>query len=440
VSVLAAVAVLAELCSAPPDPPPARDPDDSAAYTAVGDDARATGDLSTAALAYRNALALDPENRRAAAGLAALCGDAASDGPTLLDAIARYRAGDHTAASTALSEIVRGHGSSSAIAGAHFFLGLLALEQHDTGAAARELELARADPEYRALAAGLLRLAHRDGTLAVALLVEPELDTNPQLVPDTPPLGAVTGAPTTDEDLLTIATVTARPAPWLAVRDALTWRKHSQLSALDVLANDLEIATELAEGRHRAAIRYDLDYDLLGGARYLVANGATVAYRRDGGTVEPVASYSLRRRDYLRDAEQAFTGWVHAANAGAIVHLGAGIDLDARATLSRELTLDPSFANLAAGLRLALRTRSTASVRLTASATAGYARYDAAQPDGQPRRDVPLEASADIEVDLADHVIAVAGAAVAHDESSIEDFRHNQLIARAGLVIAWGGP
>jgi tetratricopeptide (TPR) repeat protein len=431
--------VLAELCGAPPDPTPARDPDDSAAYTAVGDDARNAGDLPTAAIAYRKAIALDPANRRATTGLAAVCGETIDDRAPLLDAIARYRAGDHAAAGAALSEIVRAGGTSSAAAGAHFFLGLIALERHDTHAAIREFELARADTDYRALAAALLRLAHRDGALAIALLVEPELDTNPQLVPDTPPLGAATGAPATDEDLLTIATVTARPAPWLAVRDALTWRNQNQLTALDFVANDLEIATELSAGPHRAAIRYDLDYDLLGGARYLIANRATVAYRHDGVTVEPVASYSLRRRDYLRDTEQAFTGWVHTANAGAIVHLGAGIDLDVRATLNRELTLDPSFANLVGGVRLALRTRSTASVRLIASAASGYARYDAAQPDGQLRRDVPLEASADVEIDVADHVIAVAGAAVTHNESSIEDFRYNQLIARAGLVIAWGG-
>jgi hypothetical protein len=86
-----------------------------------------------------------------------------------------------------------------------------------------------------------------------------------------------------------------------------------------------------------------------------------------------------------------------------------------------------------------LRTRSTAPVRLIASAASGYAGYDAAQPDGQLRRDLRLEASADVEVDVADHVIAVAGAAVAHNESSIEDFRYNQLVARCGLVVAWGG-
>jgi hypothetical protein len=446
VSVLAAAVTLADLCGTSPEPAPSPDPADSAAYTAVGDDARATGDLRTAAIAYREAMALDPANRRATAGLAALChGNDDDDRGALLDAIARYRAGEHVAAAAALSEIVRRGGTSSAGAGAgtstgaHFFLGLIALVRHDTGTAIRELELARADPDYRALAESLLRLAHRDGAIAVALLVEPELDTNPQLLPDTPPSGAITGAPAADEDLLTVATIVGRPAPWLAVRNAVTWRDQRRLSTLNFLAEDLEIAAELAGGAHRVVIRYDLADDVAGGANYLVANRASVAYRHDGSTVAPVASYALRRRDFLQSTEQSFTGWVHTADAGAVVQLGAGIELDARATLRRELTADTSFANLAAGIRLALRTRSTARVRLIASTAGGFASYDTAQPNGQLRRDVPLEASADLEVDLGDHVIAVAGASVAHNASSIEDFRYNQLIARCGLVVAWGG-
>lgn len=440
-SVLAAAVALADLCGAAPEPAASPDPADSAAYTAVGDDARATGDLRTAAIAYRKAIALDAANRRAAAALAALCrGDeGAGDTATLLDAIARYRSGEHAAAAAALSDIVRAGGTTSAGAGAHFFLGLIALERHDTGEAIRELELASRDPEYSALAAGLLRLAHRDGAVALALLVEPELDTNPQLLPDTPPAGAVTGAPATDEDLLTVATITGRPTSWLAVRNAVTWRNQRQLSALDFVSDDLEIAAELASGGHRVALRYDIGDDVLDGTNYLVANRATVAYRLDGGAAAPVASYSLRRRDFLRGTEQAFTGWVHTGDAGAVVRLGAGIQLDARATLRRELTIDSSFANLFAGIRVALRTRSTARVRLIASAAGGYARYDSPQPDGELRRDVPLEASADLEIDLGDHVVAVTGASFAHNESSIEDFRYNQLLVRCGLVVAWGG-
>ena len=197
-SLLAAAIALADLCR-PVSPAASPDPGESAAYTAVGDDARAAGDPATAAIAYRKAVTLDPSNERAAAGLAALCHE--DSAASLLDAIARYRAGDQAAAAAALADIVR---AQDAAAGAHFFLGLIALERHDTSAAIHELELASADPRYGALAVPLLRLAHRDGALAVALLIEPELDTNPQLVPDTPPTGATVGAPSTDEDLLTV--------------------------------------------------------------------------------------------------------------------------------------------------------------------------------------------------------------------------------------------
>ncbi|HEY6177766.1 MAG TPA: hypothetical protein VIX73_25095, partial [Kofleriaceae bacterium] len=315
-SVLAAAVALADLCGAAPE---VVQPDaaDSAAYTAVGDDARGAGDLRAAVIAYRKAIAADPGNQRATGELAAIC--RSDDRQLLLDAIARFSAGEHAAAAAALSEIVRTRGTASA--GAHFFLALIALERHDTAAAIRELEIARGDPDYRELAAVLLRLAHRDGTLAFALLVEPELDTNPQLLPDTPPSGAVTGAPSTDEDLLAAATVTARPTPWLALRNTLTWRNQRQLSALDFVGDDVDVAAELSAGRHRVALRYDLDYDQLAGARYLIANRAAIAYRHDGA-VSAVASYALRRRDFARDTEQPFTGWVHSGDAGAALQLG----------------------------------------------------------------------------------------------------------------------
>jgi hypothetical protein len=431
VTLLTAVAALAELCAAAPEPPVARDPADSAAYSDVGDEAQAAGDAPTAVIAYRKALALDPDNARAKAGLAALCED---DG-ALLAAIARYRAGERAAASAALMAIAA-RGSS---AGAHFFLGVIALDAHDAPTAIRELELAGRDPEYRELAASLLRLARRDGALSAALLVEPEADTNPQLLPGTPPLGALTGPPVTDVDLLTVATVTARPWRWLALRNVLTWRKQRQLSALDFLGEDAQVAAELTGERDRVALQYDLDYDLLGGARYLVAHRAGAALRHEWPSVAVVASYAVRRRDYARDSELAFTGWVHAADAGAVVSLGRGLQLDARLTGRRELTVDGEFANLSGGVRLAVRTRSTESARLIASIATGYARYDLAQPDGLFRRDVPAEVTADVEVDLGDHVTAIAGASATRNASTIEDFRYAKLVVRAGLVVALGG-
>ncbi|HEX2685882.1 MAG TPA: hypothetical protein VHN14_04660, partial [Kofleriaceae bacterium] len=302
---LAAAAALADLCAAAPEPAAARDPADSAAYTTIGDDAVAGGDARTAMIAYQKAIALDPDNARAKTALAALCRDAAdsgegSEGAALLDAITRYRAGEHAAASAALREIAGSRGEAAP--GAHFFLGLIALDKHDTGTAIRELEQAREDPDYRALATSLLRLAHRDGALAISLLVEPELDTNPQLLPGTPPSGAVTGAPSVDEDLLTAATITARPWSWLAVHNAIAWRNQRRLSPLDFVSDTLRVTAELAGHRDRVAIRYDFDYDLLDGTRYLLAHRAGASYRREWPRLALVASYSLRRRDFARDA------------------------------------------------------------------------------------------------------------------------------------------
>jgi hypothetical protein len=437
VSLLVTAVALAELCGAP-EPGATRDPDDSAAYTAVGDEALAAGDTHIAAIAYRNAVALDPANERAAAALARLCKapPPPDDGTALLDAIARYRTGERAAVGAALSAIVAARGPSAS--GAHLVLGLIALERHEAAAAIRELELARADPELGALASSLLRFARRDGALAITLLVAPELDTNPQLLPDTPPEGSVTGAPVVDEDLLTAATVTARPWRWLAIRDVVLWRNQRALSMLDFIGENAQVAAELVAGRERAALRYELDYDLLDGARYLFAHRAGFAYRHDADAFALVASYSVRRRDFARAAQQAFTGWVHAGDAGAVIHLRSGVDLDARLTAGRELTADRSFANLTGGVELTLRSRPTSSLRLVASAAGGLARYDAAQPDGQLRRDATIEASADLEVDLGDHLIGIAGASVARQDSSIEDFRYTKLIVRCGIMLAFG--
>jgi hypothetical protein len=408
------------------------------ARTAVGDEALATGDPRTAAIAYRNAVALDlptatPGRRWPRCAM---------HGPPPRTTSPRCSKRSHTTVPGTTRP--RAPRSAALVAGgtpapgAHFFLGVIALEHHDTAAAIRELGLARSDPAYRELARSLLRLAHRDGALAIALLVEPELDTNPQLLPETPPAGAVSGAPEADEDLLTAATITARPWRWLALRDVLAWRDQRQLSALDFIGENAQVAAELARGRDRVTLRYDLDYDLLGGARYLVAHRAGLEYRHEASRVAIVASYAVRRRDFARATELPFSGWVHAVAAGAVVHLGRGLELDARLVAGRELTSDRSFANLSGGAQLALRTRGASPVRLAVSASGGYARYDSPQPDGLLRRDVPLEAGADLEIDLGDHVIAVAGASVARNTSSIEDFRYAKLVARCGLVLAFG--
>lgn len=119
--------------------------------------------------------------------LVSLCrGDPGTSDAALLAAIALYRRGELDAAASALALLDGG--------GAHLFRGLIALRRHDRARAVRELDLARQDPDYAELATSMRRLARRDGRVAFVAVATPEIDTNPQLVADTPPPGS-TDAP-----------------------------------------------------------------------------------------------------------------------------------------------------------------------------------------------------------------------------------------------------
>lgn len=432
-------AALADLCG--PVQADTPDPADAASYARVADRAAASGDARVAAIAYREALAHDPSNAHARAALAALCrADRArsDDGSALVAAIAEFRAGELDAARAALRAIAANGGASAA--GAHFFLGLIALQVHDGSGAIGELELAREDPAYAALAGPLLRLAHRDGALAARLLVAPEYDTNPELLPDTPPAGATTGPRQGDADLLAVGSVTARPARWLVLGDTLAYRDQLQLDALDFVGETAQAGVLLDRGASHVEVRYDLDYDLLDRQPYLVAHRGTALLRHELGPYALVASYALRRRDYLMDSVAAFTGWVHEAEAGVTLHVTPACDLDARLRVSRELTADAEFSNLAAGGLLAVRARLGEGFRLAASAAGWYATYDAPEPDGEVRHDVHAEGAADLELDLGDYTLATCGVSGIGNTSSIEDFRYWKLVMRCGLALAIGGP
>jgi hypothetical protein len=464
--VIVIAAVIADLCGAPPAPAEAPDPDDAAAYARAGDEARAAGDVRIAALAYRKAIALDPgdpaprealaalcrADRDAAAGAADTAGTAgaaagtagaadtagAAETEALLAAIARFRAGDDAAAGASLAQLAARGGAAAA--GAHFFLGLLALRAHDGRRAERELALARRDPAYASLAGSMLRLARRERPLAALVIAAPELDTNPQLVPETPPAGAALGPPTPDAALLIAATVTARPWRWLVLREALAWRKQRRLSTLDFLGENAQAAVELDRGADHAALRYELDDDLQDGAAYLIASRASAAYRRDLGAASVGAGYAVRRRDYQQAGELPFDGWVHTAELGATVQAGPRLELDVRALGRRELTREASFSDTAGGGQAALRLGPYGRARAAGALAVWYARYDAPQPDGRLRRDARAEGRLDLELDLGDHAIAIAGATVERNDSTIEDFRYWKLVARVGIAIAFGGP
>jgi hypothetical protein len=437
--VIAVLAVaVADLCG--PVTAAAPDGHEAAIYVEVADEAAAVGDARVAAIAYRRALELDAGNAHARAALDALCRQdrpgRRDDASELLAAIARFHAGELDDAERALRDIAS---RDDAQAGAHLFLGLIALRQHAGRNAVDELELARRDPVYAELAVPLLRLAHRDGALAARVLVAPELDTNPQLLPDTPPVGADTGAPRRDADLIAVASVTARPTRWMVVRDTLSWRQQVRVRELDLLGEHAEAGLELEHHRDHVGARYELDDDLLAGDAYLFANGGTLTARRELAGFALAASYTLRHRAFQRATEMPFTGWVQHGEAGAIVHVTPTFDLEAMAIVRREHTRDPLYAFIAAGGRVGVRARLGADTRLAGAATSWYAHYDGAEPDGQLRRDGNGELAIDVERDLGDYVLATCGATVIGNASTVEDFQYWKLVLRCGLAVAFGG-
>jgi hypothetical protein len=427
--------VIADLCT--PVAPAPSDAVEAAAYVQTADEARAAGDIRIAAVAYRKAAALG--DAHAADALRELCraDQAPGDEATLEDAIRMVLDGNLERARPALEQIVA-HGTPAA-AGAHFFLAVIAIRTHDGGLAEAHLRQAERDPAYAGAAEAMLRLARRTGRLEAILFAGSELDTNPELLPDTPPMGAM-GTPHTDENAQLALTVAARPMRWFVVRDALVWRKQRVLSSLDFLGNDAQAAVELDDGPDHVAIRYDLDYDVLAGDSYLTAHRGTLAYRRDlsGWSVE--AAYSARGRSYHRATEADFSGGVHAVEAGAIFHATPTLDVDARALGWREITRDPLFSNWAGGARIAVRARPRTRVRVDATASAWYAHYDVVDADDELRQDVHVEGGGDLEVDLSDNLIAVAAVSATLNRSTIPDFDYWKLVARIGLAFAIGGP
>jgi hypothetical protein len=438
--ILLLAAALTDLCG-PVAADPVGNPSEAASYVEVGDAAAAEGDLRVAATAYRKALAVDAGSTHARDALDALCrADRAREddrGP-LLEAIARFRAGELDEARDRLSAIAQAGGPSAP--GAHFFLGLIALQRHDAALARAELERAKTDGAYAALATSMLRLAARDGVFTARVLVAGEADSNPQLLPDTPPVGATTGARTPDLDALAAVSLVARPVGWLVLRDVVSYRAQDQLTSLDFFDEQAQLAVELERGRDYFLVAYDFNDDLLDREQYLLASQGTVGYRRELGALAAVATYALRRRDYQQAAVAPFTGWVHDGAAGITVHATPTLDIDVRALVTREITADAVYADVAVGALAGVRAQIGGRVRLNAIASGRYATYDAAEPDGELRRDWHGEASADLELDLGDLTLAMCGVSAIDNVSTIDDFRYTKLVGRCGLSVAIGVP
>jgi len=417
--------VIADLCT--PVVPSAPDAAEAAEYARTADDARTAGDTRIALVAYRKAAELGDEH--AVVAIRELC--ALGSALTLDDAVALFKRGELDKADAILATLDT--------PGASFFRGAIALRRHDGTHAEAYLRVAERDPAYAGASQTLLRIARRTGKLEGVAFIGGEVDTNPHLLPDTPPTGD-TATPATDGNGQLAVTTAARPWAWLALRDALVWRKQATQSDLDYLGNTASLAVEDDRGPDHVVIRYDFDDDVLGGEMYLIAHRATLGYRRDLAGWDVGASYSFRVRDFQRATEATFDGDVHSAEVTSTVHASPTLDVDSKMFGWRETTEDPLFTNWTVGAQLGVRVRPRDRVRIGATLGSWAGFYDGLDPNGDARHDYHADASGEVELDLDDNVLALAAVTAMVNRSTIADFDYWKLVARIGLAFAIGGP
>ena len=287
----------ADSCSdVPALPAQAIDRAEALIYREVGDDERAAGHVLAARSAYREALRRDPTDATARARLAELCrtnaesaaepqtapvrapdhfeaglalmkrGDRAAaiaafdaaralgadPGAALLEGICEYEEGRDRKAQPLLEQAR----ADPKLAGtALLFLGLIALHDNQERAASSLLDdAASKDPRLAATAAGLARIARRDGRVVASVLAEAGYDSNASLAPER----AIARAGVGDGYAAMVAGVFLRPfgIPGPYARLTGQYRKQFEIVSYDVGDAAGAIGFQLGRGRRYAAAEY----------------------------------------------------------------------------------------------------------------------------------------------------------------------------------------
>jgi tetratricopeptide (TPR) repeat protein len=427
-SFIAALLAAAELC----DPVPAdarRDPVAARAYLAVAQEELGRGATRSAALAFREALRVDPTNGPARERLDELCRKQATqrafddavalmdrgDRPgaiaafealralepdpaaALLEGICRYELGDDGRARALLLEAGQSPELSSS---AELFLGLIALREGEGAAAERRFRSASlGDPALRATTSELLKRTARDGKLVLAAQLQGGYDSNVALVPSTG--GALSGAD--DASLSVVGSALARPfggsGPYALVSGG--YRKQMILSAYDAGAVAAALGWQLEKGESRASADYTFEFLAFGGSPYLLSHvlGLRGQLAMHPFTME--GAYAVRFQSFLTEGTLGYSGQLHSGELTLGWDPSPRWGLEVGYVVLRDVARLAELASVGHGPVLGVHLRFTGELRLLAAA--GYRRreFDAVDPDLEVlRRDDVLDATARLELDL----------------------------------------
>jgi tetratricopeptide (TPR) repeat protein len=476
-----AATLAADPCSleaAPPTGGPT-DPAAAALYEAVGDEARAAGDLATARVAYREALRIHPspaamERLREACrepvpptGTAAPVSDRFADGvalmkkgdrrsaiaafeiaraahedqpAALLEAVCEFELG-HAYRARELFEIARGDPSLAPTAS--FFLGMLALEEGENERATALLgEAAAGDPRLAANASTLSVLARRGGRLVISALSEIAYDSNVELLVPNGTVMPVMPGSTGDGSALVAAGLTGRlsgaSGPYARVGGQ--YRKQFVISAYDLGQAGGAVGGRYVHQGIDLAAEYGYDFVALGESPYLSANRALALARLWRGNTTFAASYSARLESFLPVAFEPYSGLRQNADVGVSRRFGRATSFG----VGYRGELDDTFneADLSYrehGPTVLLQLTPTAPARIVLEGRYSWRLYDAFDPNlGVTRVDRYLDGYLVAELDLGRWwTIRLTGTG-RRAWSNVPDFRYTRLTATAGLVYTAG--
>jgi len=438
------------------------DPESAIAYRRVGDAERAAGSLETAAVAYGEAVARDPEDATSRAALGEICrergesepfrrglvlmeaGDlrgavaafreARASGPdasaALVEGVCDYELGDHGEARERLRE-AREDPTHRELA--DLYLGLIALDDGDGVEAARLLDAAAAGPGVAPIASDLARLARRTGKLVMSVLAESGWDSNAQLAPSGTPVGT-----SSDGALGVTLTALFRPSgesgPYL--RAGGTYHQQLRFGDLDQGALSGAMGWQLGRGSRAAIAEYAFDERILGGSSFLTAHRLLAGGWIPAGGLSLGASYFARFESYHGSLYQPFSGTLHRLEATASAPVGRAGHFTLGYRLVRDVTDRSELSFLEHGPHAELRVDLVPRVHATLDASAAWRAHDAVDPLLTVlRSDTYLDAAAALEWDVADHVVLRASLDARKAWSSSAAFAYTRLAPVLG--VAW---
>ena len=332
------LAAAAGMCE-PPRPAAAADPETAAAYLEVGDAELQAGALDTAAVAYSEALRLDPGSERARGAYHSAClaqhrdqllvegrrlldagdraaaiaileelragrGDAAA---ALLEGIALYEDGSDEAARLPLAEAAQ---SEATAARAQYFLGLIELRDGSGVEAARLFDrVAAAEGGSLVERAEVLReTALRSGRAVVSVLAESGYDSNVAYAPDVRPATGDGGA---GGGLFGQLRPFGLSGPYLRANAFVRQQFQARDRNLGVFGG--QAGWRLGRGETYAFGDYGYELTTLGGSPYLSAHRFRAGARwQRFGRWAVAGVYALRLGAYQTPDSSDFSGVLHS--------------------------------------------------------------------------------------------------------------------------------